>query len=139
MLTVGNIILILNIVIFAFAAIFLNIETAMYAILTYLSASNTIDFVVNGLEQYTGVTIISDKNTEIKEFIIEQMKRGVTIYKGEGGYGIKKDIDILYTVVTKLEMSRLQTEIRQIDPDAFVVQQQIADIKGGVVKRQSLH
>jgi uncharacterized membrane-anchored protein YitT (DUF2179 family) len=139
MLTVGNIILILNIVIFAFAAIFLNIETAMYAILTYLSASNTIDFVVNGLEQYTGVTIISDKNAEIKEFIIEKMKRGVTIYKGEGGYGIKKDIDILYTVVTKLEMSKLQTEIRQIDPDAFVVQQQIADIKGGVVKRQSLH
>lgn len=139
MLTVGNIILILNIIIFGFAAVFLNIETAMYAILTYLSASNTIDFVVNGLEQYTGVTIISDKNEEIKSFIIDQMKRGVTVYKGEGGYGIKKDIDILYTVVTKLEMSKLQTEIRQIDPDAFVVQQQIADIKGGVVKRQSLH
>jgi len=139
MLTVGNIILILNIIIFAFAAYFLNIETAMYAILTYLSASNTIDFVVNGLEQYTGVTIISDKSEEIKSYIIDNMKRGVTIYKGEGGYGIKKDIDILYTVVTKLEMSKLQGEIRQIDPDAFVVQQQIADIKGGVVKRQSLH
>ena len=139
MLTVGNIILILNIIIFAFAAYFLNIETAMYAILTYLSASNTIDFVVNGLEQYTGVTIISDKNEEIKLYIIDEMKRGVTIYKGEGGYGIKKDIDILYTVVTKLEMSKLQNEIRQIDPDAFVVQQQIADIKGGVVKRQALH
>jgi uncharacterized membrane-anchored protein YitT (DUF2179 family) len=139
MLTVGNIILVLNILIFAVAAFFLGIETAMYAILTYLSASNTIDFVVNGLEQYTGVTIISDKNDEIKDFIINDMKRGVTVYKGEGGYGIKKDIDILYTVVTKLEMGKLQTEIRQIDPDAFVVQQQIADIKGGVVKRQSLH
>lgn len=139
MLTVGNIILALNILIFAVAAFFLGIETAMYAILTYLSASNTIDFVVNGLEQYTGVTIISDKNDEIKDFIINDMKRGVTVYKGEGGYGIKKDIDILYTVVTKLEMGKLQTEIRQIDPDAFVVQQQIADIKGGVVKRQSLH
>ena len=139
MLTVGNIILILNVIIFAFAAYFLNIETAMYAILTYLSASNTIDFVVNGLEQYTGVTIISDKNEEIKLYIIDNMKRGVTIYKGEGGYGIKKDIDILYTVVTKLEMSKLQAEIRLIDPDAFVVQQQIADIKGGVVKRQALH
>lgn len=139
MLTVGNIILILNIIIFGFAAIFLGIETAMYSILTYLSASKTVDFVVNGLEQYTGVTIISDKNDDIKAFIIDKMKRGVTIYKGEGGYGIKKDIDILYTVVTTLEMSKLQTEIRQIDPDAFVVQQQIADIKGGVVKRQTLH
>lgn len=139
MFTVGNIILILNIIIFAFAAYFLTIETALYAILTYLSASNTIDFIVNGLEAYTGVTIISEKNEEIKQFIISDMRRGVTIYKGEGGYLEKKDIDIIYTVVTKLEMSKLQAEINQIDPDAFVVQQQIADIKGGVVKRQALH
>jgi uncharacterized membrane-anchored protein YitT (DUF2179 family) len=139
MLTVGNIILILNIIIFAFAAYFLNIETALYAILTYLSASNTVDFIVNGLEAYTGVTIISEKNDDIKHFIINDMKRGVTVYKGEGGYLEKKDIDIIYTVVTKLEMSKLQSEIRQIDPDAFVVQQQIADLKGGVVKRQVLH
>lgn len=138
-LTVGNIILVLNILIFGVVAIVLDLVTAMYSILTYLSASKTIDFVVNGLEQYTGVTIISERNEEIKQFIIEKMKRGVTIYKGEGGYGVKKDIDIVYTVVTKLEMSKLQGEIRQIDPDAFVVQQQIADIKGGVVKRTTIH
>jgi uncharacterized membrane-anchored protein YitT (DUF2179 family) len=138
-LTVGNIILILNILIFGVVAYFLNMVTAMYSILTYLSASKTIDYIVNGLEQYTGVTIISDKNDDIKAFIINDMKRGVTIYKGEGGYGAKKDIDILYTVVTKLEMSKLQTEIRHIDQDAFVVQQQIADIRGGVVKRHSIH
>lgn len=138
-LTVGNIILILNIIIFAFAAYFLNIETALYAILTYLSASSTIDFIVNGLEQYTGVTIISEHQEEIKAYIINDMKRGVTIYKGEGGYGEKKDLDIIFTVVTKLEMSKLQTAIRQIDADAFVIQQQIADLKGGVVKRQTLH
>ena len=138
-LTVGNIILILNIIIFAFAAYFLNIETALYAILTYLSASYTIDFIVNGIEQYTGVTIISEHQEAIKGFIIGEMKRGVTIYKGEGGYGEQKDIDIIFTVVTKLEMSKLQTAIRQIDADAFVIQQQIADLKGGVVKRHALH
>ena len=138
-LTVGNIILILNIIIFGFAAIFLNIETALYAILTYLSASSIVDFIVNGLEQHTGVTIISEHHEKIRAYIINVMKRGVTIYKGEGGYGEKKDIDIVYTVVTKLEMSKLQSEIRDIDPDAFVIQQQIADIKGGVVKQQGLH
>ncbi len=138
-LTVGNIILILNIIIFGFAAYFLTIDTALYAILTYLSASFTIDFIVNGIEAYIGVTIISDKNEEIKHFIINDMKRGVTIYKGEGGYLEKKDIDIIYTVVTKLEMSKLHGELRNIDPDAFIVQQQIADLKGGVVKRQALH
>lgn len=139
MFTVGNIILILNIIIFGVAAIFLGTEIAMYAILTYLSASKTIDFVVNGLEQYIGVTIISEYREDIKQFLINDMKRGVTVYKGEGGYGEKKDIDILYTVLTKLEIGKLQSEIRQIDPDAFIVQQQISDIKGGVVKRQSLH
>ncbi|KQS41846.1 YitT family protein [Pedobacter sp. Leaf194] len=138
-LTVGNIILILNVIIFAFAAYFLNIETALYAILTYLSASYTIDFIVNGIEQYTGVTIISEHQDAIKSFIIGDMRRGVTIYKGEGGYGEKKDIDIIFTVVTKLEMSKLQTAIRQIDADAFVIQQQIADLKGGVVKKHALH
>lgn len=138
-LTVGNIILILNIIIFAFAAYFINIDTALYAILTYLSASSIIDYIVNGIEAYTGVTIISDKNEEIKSFIINDMKRGVTIYKGEGGYLEKKDIDIIYTVVTKLEMSRLKGELQNIDPDAFIVQQQIADLKGGVVKRHAFH
>lgn len=139
MFTVGNLILVLNVIIFGVAAIFLGVETAMYAILTYLSASKTIDFIVNGLEQYIGVTIISEKKDEIQAFLINNMKRGVTIYKGEGGYGEKKDIDILYTVVTQLEVGKLQGEIRQIDPDAFVVQQQISDIKGGVVKRHALH
>ncbi|TDO23323.1 YitT family protein [Pedobacter duraquae] len=138
-LTVGNIILILNIAIFSFAAIYLGITTALYAILTYLSASKTVDYIVNGIEQYTGVTVISEKNEHIKQYIMNEMKRGVTIYKGEGGYIEKRDIDILYTVVTKLEMGKLQTAIRQIDADAFVVQQQIADIKGGVVKKQALH
>lgn len=137
--TVGNIILILNIIIFAFAAYFLNIDTALYAILTYLSASYTVDFIVNGIEAYIGVTIISDKNEEIKNFIINDMKRGVTIYKGEGGYLEQKDIDIIYTVVTKLEMNKLHGELRNIDPTAFVVQQQIADLKGGVVKHQAFH
>lgn len=139
MFTVGNIILVMNIIIFSVAAIFLGVTTAMYAILTYLSASKTIDFIVNGIEQYIGVTIISEKKDDIKDFLINNMKRGVTIYKGEGGYAEKKEIDILYTVVTQLEMGKLQGEIRQIDPDAFVVQQQISDIKGGVVKRHALH
>ncbi len=138
-LTVGNIIFILNIILFTIAAYFIHIDTALYAILTYLAATYTIDFIVNGLEAYTGVTIISSKSEDIKSYIIHEMKRGVTIYKGEGGYHEKTHIDILYTVVTKLEINKLQTAIAQIDSDAFVVQQQVSDIQGGVIKRKSLH
>ncbi len=139
MLTVGNIILLLNIVIFCFAAVFRDIEIALYAILTYLSATKTVDFIVNGLEQYTGVTIISDKKEEIKSFIMNDMKRGVTIYKGKGGYDDTKNIDILYTILTRLEVGKLQSKINDLDPNAFIVQNPIADLKGGIVKKHALH
>lgn len=139
MLTVGNIILLLNIIIFSFAAALINIETALYAILTYFAASKTLDGLVNGLDQFIGVTIISKNQEAIKAYIIEDMHRGVTIYKGAGGYGEKNNIEILFTAVTRLEMSKLQHKISDIDADAFVVQQQLSDLKGGVVKKSGLH
>ncbi len=142
-LTIGDIILIINIIIFSFAAIFLNVEIALYAILTYLSASKTVDFIVNGIEEYTGVTIISDKSERIRKSILVNLGRGVTIYKGRRGFRRKEehnyDIDIIYTVVTRLELTKLQNEIDKIDPDAFIVQQSISDTKGGMIKKRPLH
>lgn len=138
-LSVGTTILLLNIIIFAFAAILRDIEIALYAILTYVCATKTVDFIVNGIEQYTGVTVISDKNAEIKVYITEHMKRGVTFYKGSGGYHSDNQIDILFTILTRLEIAKLQAKIDEIDPTAFVYQQQIADLKGGIVKKHVLH
>ena len=141
-LTIGDIILILNIVIFSFAAWLLSIETALYSILTYLSASKTVDFIIEGIEEYTGVTIISIKYDEIKTMIIDKMGRGLTIYKGERGFGKSghrdHEIKIIYTVLTRLEVSRLKTEIEKIDPDAFVIMNSIKDTKGGMIKKRPL-
>lgn len=78
-LTIGDLILIFNIFIFSIAAYLLSIETALYSILTYLAASKTVDFVIEGVEEYIGVTIISTHSEEIKVMIIEKMGRGVTI------------------------------------------------------------
>jgi uncharacterized membrane-anchored protein YitT (DUF2179 family) len=141
-LTVGDFILFLNILIFSVAAYLLNIETALYAILTYLVASKTVDFVVHGIEEYTSVMIVSNKSNEIKEAIIKNMGRGVTVLKGKSGFGKQgvrdNDIDILYSVITRLELQKLKTEIAKIDDDAFVVENSVNDIKGGMIKKRPL-
>lgn len=140
--TIGDIIFIINILIFSVAAYLLTIEVAMYSILTYLSASKAIDFIVEGIEEYNGVTIISAKHEDIRLMIIEILGRGVTVYKGSGGYGKTgintRELDILYTVITRLEISKLQTEIEKIDPHAFVVMHSVKDTKGGMIKKKPL-
>jgi uncharacterized membrane-anchored protein YitT (DUF2179 family) len=141
-LTVGDIILILNIIIFAVAAFLINVETALYAILTYLAASKTVDFVVHGIEEYTSVMIVSDKSAEIRNAIINKMGRGVTILKGAGGYGKtgrkEKEHDVIFSVITRLELQKLKTEIAKIDENAFVVENSVNDIKGGMIKKRPL-
>jgi uncharacterized membrane-anchored protein YitT (DUF2179 family) len=142
-LTIGDIILIVNIIIFSFAAWLLSFETALYSILAYLSASKTVDFIIEGIEEYTGVTIISAKNEEIRIMITESLGRGVTVYKGARGYGKtgdrKSEMDILYSVITRLEVAKLSTEIEKIDPSAFVIMNSIKDTKGGMIKKRILH
>lgn len=141
-LTVGDIILIINLIIFSVAAYVLSVETALYSILTYLSAAKTVDFVIEGIEEYTGVTIISVKAAEIRKMIIDDLGRGVTTFKGEKGYGKtghnSGDIKIVYTVITRLEVSKLNAEIEKIDPNAFVIMSRIKDTKGGMIKKRPL-
>ncbi len=141
-MTIGDVILIFNILIFSFAAYFLSIEIALYAILTYLAASRTMDFIIEGLEEYTGITIISGASERIRAMIIHKLGRGVTVYKGKGGYGTHgetNEIDILYTVITRLEINNLNAEIEKIDPQAFIVMNSIKDTKGGMIKKRAMH
>jgi len=142
-LTVGDIILGLNLFIFSFAALVFNIETAMYAILTYLSASKTVDFIIHGIEEYIGVTIISSKNDVIRQAITKNLKRAVTIYKGEKGYSknivdVESEIDILFTVVTKIEVTKLRNMIHTIDKQAFIVTHTVNETYGGMIKPRAL-
>jgi len=141
-LTVGDFILFFNIVIFSVSAYLINIETALYAILTYLVASKTVDFVVHGIEEYTSVMIVSKKSEEIKMIIVEKMGRGVTILKGKSGFGKhghQTEYDVIYSVVTRLEIQKLKTEIAKVDDSAFVVETSVNDIEGGMIKKRPLH
>lgn len=139
--TMGDVIIVINVIIFSTAAYFLSIEAALYSMITYLAASKTLDFVIQGIEEYTGVTVISSHSDEIRQMIIDTMGRGVTVYMGKRGFGKQgegKDIDIVYTVVTRLELNKLNTEIEKIDPNAFVVMNSIKDTKGGMIKKRPL-
>ena len=139
--TIGDIIILVNIIIFSFAAYLLSVEIALYSMITYIAASKTLDFIIEGIEEYIGVTIVATQSNRIKKMILEQMGRGVTIYKGEGGYtreGEQNQKDIIYTVITRLELNKLNTEIEKIEPSAFMVMHSIKDIKGGMIKKRPL-
>jgi len=141
--TIGDVILVFNIIIFSCGAYILSIEVALYAMLTYLAASKTVDFVITGVEEYTGVTIISQETDDIRITIIEKLGRGVTVYNGKGGYAKKgeplKDTQILFTVITRLEIPRLESEINKIDPSAFIIMNRLKDTRGGMVKKRLPH
>ncbi len=143
LLKVNDVILLLNVVIFSAAAFFLGIEPALYSILTYLAASQMINFILNGVDQYTGITVVSIKSEEIRQVITEKLGRGVTIYQGKNGYGKDGEIndprDIIFTVATRLEIPALKQHILAIDPTAFIVQQSIDDTTGGLLKRKGIH
>lgn len=138
LLRVGDVILILNIFIFLAAAYFLGIEIALYSILTYIAASKTIDFLIHGIEEYTAIIVTSEKSEEIREAIVNDLHRTVTIYQGRGGRS-DGNLDILYCVVTRLEIGNVKNIVYAVDETAFIITHSLADVEGGVIKKTALH
>lgn len=135
---VGDVILMLNLFIFLAAAFFLGVESALYSILTYFAASKTVDFLVYGIEEFHAVTIISEQSESIRQAIVEGLNRGVTVYQGRGGRtGVNQEI--LFCVVTRLEVGRVKGIVKEHDATAFLVVHALADAEGGFVKRPALH
>jgi uncharacterized membrane-anchored protein YitT (DUF2179 family) len=134
---VGDVILAFNVLLFLVAMTVLGVEAALYSILTYVAAARALDFVLHGIEEFTAITIISDGCAEIRGRILDELGRGVTIYKGRGGK-TGEDREIIYCVVTRLEIGRLMRIVDAIDPNAFVVQHPLANVRGGVVRRPAL-
>jgi uncharacterized membrane-anchored protein YitT (DUF2179 family) len=139
--TIGDIILVTNIIIFGVCAYVLSIETALYSMVTYMVASRSLDYITVGIDEYLGVTIISDKCMVIKDMITQTLGRGVTVYRGKSGYGKRghiEDKDILYSVITRFEVSKIAQEIENIDSNAFVVMSPVKDAIGGMIKKRHL-
>ncbi len=142
--TVTEIILALNIIIFFVAGFVFGTEEALYSILTYFTATKTMDYVVEGIEEYTGVTIISGHSEIIKYRLVNELGRGITIYKGERGFlpenfEVSSKVDIIFTVVTRLELRKLKNLVYDADPKAFVFANSIKDASGGILRRRAVH
>ncbi len=142
--TITEIILGINIIIFTIAGFRYGIETALYSILTYFTATRCIDYVVEGLQAYTGVTIVSGKSEAIKYQLVNKLGRGITVYKGERGFlpgkfEVSTECDIIFTVITRLELRKLKNLVYDVDPKAFVFANTIKEASGGIIKRRQAH
>ncbi len=139
--TISEIILAINAGIFSIAASYFGIEKALYAMITYFIASKTIDYVVEGFAAYTGVTIISGKSNDIKKRLMEEMKVGITVFKGERGFlpsqfDVFPECDIIFAVITRLELRQLKNIVTRIDPDAFISAHIIKEVSGGIIRHR---
>lgn len=135
----SEIIMLINTIIFTVAAFEFGIETAMYSIITYFAATRATDYVVDGIEEFTAMNIISSQQEEIKSFLVNDLGKGITVYKGSRGYlpgsfDIKTDCEIIVTIVTRLEIKQIEEGIRVIDPKAFMYVQSIKEASGGILK-----
>jgi uncharacterized membrane-anchored protein YitT (DUF2179 family) len=132
---VGDVILAFNVVLFLVAMTVLGVDEALYSILTYVAATKTLDFVLYGIDEYTAITIVSDHHAVIRRKIIVDLGRGVTVFRGYGGMG-GEERDILYCVVTRLEIGKIKRIVRAVDAGAFIVFHALSGADGGVVKRR---
>ncbi|MDE3249911.1 MAG: YitT family protein [Bacteroidota bacterium] len=135
----SEIIMMFNTVIFFIAAIQFGLETAMYSVITYFTATRATNYVVDGIEEFTAMHIISGKHDEVKSLLVNDMGKGITVYKGERGYlpgsfDIKTDADIIVTIVTRLEIKQIQDAVSLIDPKAFMYVYGIKEASGGILK-----
>jgi uncharacterized membrane-anchored protein YitT (DUF2179 family) len=134
--TVGEVVLVLNAAIFSLAALVLGVETALYSTLTYFAGSKTIDYVLHGIEAYHGVLIVSADHGPIRQALLSELGRGVTTLVGKGGY-TDSDRQVLFCVVTRLEITRVEALVKSKDPAAFFVVLQVHEASGGRIKKRA--
>ncbi len=138
----SEIIMLINCIIFAVAALQFGIETAMYSVITYFTATRATNYVVDGIEEFTAMNIVSAQQEDVKNFLVNELGKGITVYKGERGYlpdsfDIKTDCEIIVTIVTRLEIKQIQDALIKIDPKAFVYVQSIKEATGGILKAKA--
>ncbi len=138
----SEIIMLINTIIFAVAALQFGIETAMYSIITYFTATRATDYVVDGIEEFTAMNIICAQQEEVKNLLVNELGKGITVYKGERGYlpgsfEVRTESDIIVTIITRLEIKQIQDAILEIDPKAFIYVQSIKEASGGILKAKA--
>jgi uncharacterized membrane-anchored protein YitT (DUF2179 family) len=137
-ISIGKVILLFNIVLFGITAVLLSIEVAMYSVLTFLVTAKVIDLMIEGFEDYIGLMIVSEKVNEIEQELIDVVGVGLTLYKGSKGYGkrgVQSERDIIHTVINRIDIRRTYNLIDEIDKNAFIIEFDVNNIKGGILRK----
>lgn len=136
--SVGEFIMFINVIIFTIAGFVFNWEQAMYSAMAYYIAYKMIDIVVQGLDESKSVYVISDNTDEIGRAIMDRLGRGVTYLNGEGAY-TGEDKKVIFTVINRLEESKLKLIVTELDENAFLAIGNIAEVRGGRFKKRDIH
>jgi uncharacterized membrane-anchored protein YitT (DUF2179 family) len=136
--SVGEIIMFFNLFILTSAGFVFSWDKAMYSLVAYFVAFKVIDTVIEGLDESKAVMIVTDKPDEITETLMARLGRGVTVLHGSGGY-TKERKDVLYCVITRLEMAKLKSIVDEIDEGAFVTFNDVHEVMGGQFRKKAIH
>lgn len=137
-ISIGKVVLLFNIILFSITAVLVSIEVSMYSILTFLITAKVIDLMIEGFEDYVGLMIISEKYDEIEKGLIHEIGVGITIYKGSKGYGQRghqEQNEIIHTVINRIDINRTYHLVDKLDDQAFIIEFDVNNVKGGILKK----
>ena len=137
-ISIGLIIFWFNVVLFLLAGFLFSLEVAMYSVLTYIITAKTIDLILEGFEDYVGLMIVTSKSGEMQKALLKDIGQGMTIYKGTKGYGSqgeKQNLEIIHTVVNRIDTKKVYRVLKKVDKDAFVIEFDVNKVSGGVLRK----
>ncbi|MGB0980717.1 MAG: YitT family protein [Winogradskyella sp.] len=135
--SIGQVILLFNIILFGITAYVISTEVALYSILTYIVTAKVTDLTIEGFEDFIGVTIVSNEYPKVKHAIMQQLGAGLTTYKGSKGFGSngeQQDFDIIHTIINRIDIKKMHRIINKIDENAFIIEFDVNSVKGGVLR-----
>ena len=136
-ISIGQIILVFNIILFGITAMVISMEVALYSILTYIVTAKITDLTIEGFEDFIGVTIVSKKYEQIEDAIMKELGVGMTLYRGTrgiGNSGKQVDFDIIHSIINRIDIKKMHRIVDKIDEDAFIVEFDVNNVKGGVLR-----
>ena len=137
-ISIGLIIFWFNVVLFLLAGFLFSLEVAMYSVLTYIITAKTIDLILEGFEDYVGLMIVTSKSGEMQKALLKDIGQGMTIYQGTKGYGSqgeKQNLEIIHTVVNRIDTKKVYRVLKKVDKDAFVIEFDVNKVSGGVLRK----
>jgi Uncharacterized conserved protein len=137
-MSVGQLIMIINLFIFTAAGFVFGWDSAMYSVFAYYLAAKLMDIVVEGIDESKSVTIISVEHAEIADAIMQRLGRSTTLLYAKGGYS-QEDTQMIYCIVTRLEVAKLRDIVQEIDSKALIAIQAVSEVMGGDLQKKNVH